>query len=233
MRVDPDARDNVAAETTTASAAATPRVRVRPQDGVIGPLFRMLVFAKPYLLLIGLAGLFNLLFSGGRYGRALLLKPVLDDVLLPAQAGDTSALSFEQFFTISASGPTTLQWIVLAGIGIVFVMPIASFAKGYLQAYALGSISRDVKKTIAQKLLSLPLAFHQGTSSGDTLSRALNDAHQAEQVLHLVLSDFLLAAAMMTMGIASLFFISCQVSIVSLLSAPAIVWVLGVFSVRI
>jgi subfamily B ATP-binding cassette protein MsbA len=223
----------VAAETTTASGAATHRIRVHPENGVIGPLLRMLAFARPYLLLIGIAGFFSLLFSGGRYGRALLLKPVLDDVLLPAQAGDSSALSVESFFTLSASGPTSLQWIVLAGVGIVFVMPIASFAKAYLQAYALGSISMDVKKTIAQKLLHLPLSFHQGTSSGDTLSRTLNDASQAEQVLHLVFSDFMLASAMVTMGIASLFFISWQLALVSLLSAPAIVGVLALFSGRI
>ena len=151
----------VAAETTTASGAATPRIRIHPENGIIGPLLRMLAFARPYLLLIGIAGFFSLLFSGGRYGRALLLKPVLDDVLLPAQAGASSALSVESFFTLSASGPTSLQWIVLAGLGIVFVMPIASFAKAYLQAYALGSISMDVKKAIAQKLLHLPLSFHQ------------------------------------------------------------------------
>ena len=224
---------NVAAETTTARAAATPGVRVHPENGVIGPLFRMLAFAKPYLTPIGLAAVFSLLFSAGRYGRALLLKPVFDNVLLPAQAGEVSAPSFDSFVSISANGPTPLQWIVIGGIGIVFVMPIASFAKSYLQAYALGAISMDIKKAVVQKLLSLPLAFHRRTSSGDTLSRILNDATQAEQVLHLIFNDFLLATTMLTIGIASFFYISWQLALVSLLSAPAIVGVLALFSRRI
>ena len=193
----------------------------------------MLSFARPYLLLIGLAALFSLIFSSGRYGRALLLKPVFDNVLLPAQADEAAAHQFDDFFTLAASGPTSLQWIVLAGIGIVFVMPIASYAKAYLQAYVLGSVSMDIKKTIARKLLNLPLAFHRGTSSGDTLSRALNDANQAEQVLQLIFNDFMLAGAMVLIGIGSLFFISWQLALVSLLLAPAIVGVLAIFSGRI
>jgi len=215
------------------SETATPKIRVQPQNGVVAPLLRMLGFAKPYLLLIGLATLFSLVFSGGRYARALLLKPVFDDVLLPAQAGETTTSQFEDFFTLSASGPTPLQWIVLAGVGIVFIMPIASYAKSYLQAYVLGSISMDIKKTIAKKLLNLPLAFHRGTATGDTLSRALNDANHAEQVLQLIFNDFMLAAAMVSIGIGSLFFISWQLALVSLLLAPAIVGVLAIFSGRI
>ncbi|MEE2673689.1 MAG: ABC transporter ATP-binding protein [Myxococcota bacterium] len=223
----------MAADTTTVRAAATTGVQVHPQNGVLGPLLRMLAFSRPYLLLIGLAALFSLLFSAGRYGRALLLKPVFDNVLLPAQAGEASAPSWESFLSLSATGPSPLQWIVIAGIGIVFVMPIASFAKAYLQAYALGSISMDIKRTIAQKLLNLPLAFHHRTSSGDTLSRTFNDATQAEQVLQLVFNDFMLAIAMVTIGVSSLFFISWQLALVSLLSAPAIVGVLAIFSQRI
>ena len=49
---------------------------------------RMLAFSKPYLLLIGIATFLNILFSSGRYARALLLKPLLDDVLLPAGSGE-------------------------------------------------------------------------------------------------------------------------------------------------
>lgn len=193
----------------------------------------MLGFAKPYLLLIGLAGLFSLLFSAGRYGRALLLKPVFDNVLLPVQTGEATAPSFDNFFTLAADGVTPLQWIVLAGAGIVLVMPLASFAKTYLQAYALGAISMDIKKTIAQKLLNLPLSFHRGTPTGDTLSRTLNDASHAEQVLQLILNDFMLASAMLVIGISSLFFISWQLALISLLVAPGIVGVLALFSRRI
>ena len=70
-------------------------------------MFRMLAFARPYLTPIGLAAVFSLLFSAGRYGRALLLKPVFDNVLLPAQAGEVSALSLSVRFMASPPAAST------------------------------------------------------------------------------------------------------------------------------
>ena len=194
----------------------------------------MLAFSKPYLGLIFIAAGFNLLFAAGRYARVLLLKPLLDDVMIPAASGQMSEpFELGSLFTWSDAGPTSLQWIALVSLVIVFVMPLASFAKSYVQQYALGSISMDIKKTIAAKLLRLPLKFHKGTASGDTLSRALNDATSAEQSLNLIYNDFMLAIAMVIGGVASLFVISWQLALVSLLSAPAIVGVLALFSRKI
>ena len=118
--------------------------------------------------MLGVAMTFSLVFSVGRYGRALLLKPLLDDVLLPAQQGQGPQFDLADLTMISPSGPTVLQWIVVASLTIVFVMPVASFVKTYLQQYALGSISMDMKKTIAGKLLRLPLAYHHGTHPAAT-----------------------------------------------------------------
>ncbi len=223
----------MAAETTTDSAPEARRISVTPQSGVLGPLLRMLGFAKPYAWLIGLAAFVNLVFSAGRYGRALLLKPLLDDVLVPAGNGQGEPFDLNAVTTIGPDGLTSLQWIVIASLAIALVMPVALFAKSYLQQYALGAISMDIKKVIASKLLRLPLAFHRGTPSGDTLSRALNDANAAEQTLNLVINDFILAFAMVIIGVASLFVISWQLALVSLLSAPAIVGVLALFSHKI
>jgi subfamily B ATP-binding cassette protein MsbA len=47
---------------------------------------RMLAFARPQLGLLFLIVAFTLLFSAGRYGRAYLMKPLLDGVLLPVVA---------------------------------------------------------------------------------------------------------------------------------------------------
>jgi subfamily B ATP-binding cassette protein MsbA len=223
----------LAAETTTSTSATAPRIRVQPESGVWKPTLRLLGFARPYVGLLAGAMVFSLIFSGGRYGRALLLKPLLDDVLVPAQQGQAEPFEVASLFTIQPSGPTPLQWIVLAALIIVFVMPIASFIKSYLQAYALGAVAMDLKKTIATKLLGLPLAYHRGTPSGDILSRALSDSGAAHQVMEMLFSDFMLALAMLVIGLGSLFFISWQLALVSLVVAPAIVLVLAAFSRRI
>ncbi|HEM46162.1 MAG TPA: ABC transporter ATP-binding protein, partial [Alphaproteobacteria bacterium] len=57
---------------------------VRPGDAVVpGLLGRILGFARPYVGAIVLVALFTLVFSAGRYGRAYLVKPLLDGVLVP------------------------------------------------------------------------------------------------------------------------------------------------------
>jgi subfamily B ATP-binding cassette protein MsbA len=219
------------AETTTAGSAS--EVPARSKLATAGPLWRLLRYSKPYLWLIAIAALFNFVSSGGRYGRALLLKPLLDDVLLPATAPGAPAFELGSLLELPASGPSPLQWILAVALLIVFVMPAVAFASAYIQSYALGSISVDIKKVIAAKLLQLPLAFHRTSPSGDTLSRVLNDAAQAEGTLDLVLHDFMDDSTMVLVGVASLFLISWQLALVSMLSAPAIVFVLAIFSRRI
>ncbi len=208
------------------------RYRTRPKSGARYMLGRILGFAKPYTWLILLSAAFSLVFAGGRFGRALLLKPLLDDVLLPARQGEDT-FSLNAVFTLDPGGPTPLQLIVLAAFGIVFVMPMASFVKTYAQRYALGAISMDIKKAIATKLLRMPLAYHKGTPSGDILSRALNDASAAEYTIDMIFNDFLLASAMVVTGVASLFFINWQLTLVSMITAPAIVGVMALFSRKI
>ncbi len=46
-------------------------------------LARLLGYARPYLFLIGIALACSLIFSVGRYGRAYLMKPLLDNVMMP------------------------------------------------------------------------------------------------------------------------------------------------------
>jgi subfamily B ATP-binding cassette protein MsbA len=239
----------------TSGRRTEPR-RVRPTGSAWRPLARMLAFSKPYLVLITIALVFTTVFAGGRYARAYLLKPLLDDVLLPASTGSAAAApGLDALFTIpEAPSPppagesiglgqeiearvgfalTPFQGVVLASILIVIFMPIMLFARTYLLQYSLRAISMDIKKAMARKLLSLPLSFHQKSASGDTLSRSLNDAQSAETVLTIVYGDFLLAGVMIVLGVSTLIFISWQLAFISLLVAPGIVGVLALFSGRI
>jgi len=58
----------------------------REVHSVSGLLLRTLAYAKPYVSLIMLGFFLTAAFAGGRYVRAYLMKPLLDEVLLPVQA---------------------------------------------------------------------------------------------------------------------------------------------------
>ena len=243
---------------------------------------RMGGYSKPYLWLIGIALVCSLIFAGGRYGRALLMKPLLDDVLMPFQAVSSETrdwlpdLGFGSSSDIETPSPHThapepglagtpsgsnsiasteasaaekriqehdakvmarvgadFAWIVQLSLVIVIALPLALYARTYLLAYAMGRVSVDIQRSLAQKLLVLPLSHHHEARGGDTLTRALSDSEASRQGIELFYFDFLQAAIMITFGIASLLYISWQLTLVSLIVIPVIVGILAFFGRKI
>ncbi len=76
--------DASAAPSEDAGGAGPPLVQPSPVSHA-RLLGRLLRYARRYLPLILLALLFTATFAAGRYGRAYLIKPLLDEVLLPYQ----------------------------------------------------------------------------------------------------------------------------------------------------
>jgi len=76
---------------------------------VSGLLLRTVAYAKPYVPLIILGFFLTAAFAGGRYVRAYLMKPLLDDVLLPVQAssgaGEIDWLGSELSELLRREGP--------------------------------------------------------------------------------------------------------------------------------
>ena len=218
----------------------------------------MSVYAKPYLGLIALALVCSLIFAGGRYGRALLMKPLLDDVLMPHQAVDAethkdmgwkiplldaspapapapelSAAEKERDEAILRNVSTSFAWIVKVAIVIVITLPISLFVRSYVLAYAMGSIALDIQRALAAKLLVLPLSFHRGARGGDTLTRAMSDSSAGHQSIEIFYSEFLQASIMILLGLASLLYISWQLTLVSLVVVPIIVGILAIFGRKV
>ncbi len=220
------------------------------------PLLRLVRYARPYLALLLLAVAFGTLHAGARMGRAYLTKPLLDDVILaPSEASQADPgfappapgrlLSEVLPSTLRASRPGEVDmdvarpigerfWgLMLVGLLVVLVLPIAHFGKDYLTEYAMGRVLIDVQQDLCTKLLSLPLRFHQRIRRGDVLTRGLNDALRAHQSLRVLAGDVLQAAITAAVAIATLVFISWQLSLVAFCLAPVLVGVVATFGRRI
>lgn len=241
-------------------------------------LKRLMWYSKPYLWLLALALCFSVLYSAGRYGRAYLMKPLLDEVMLPAAAekanGGTSADVFGWPFGDSgseeagpqnepavppsgegladATAPTqavadpqeadappqpdrvaVFRQVILAGLLITVIVPIAIFARTYAIQFIVGRISVDLKRQLAEKVLRLPLAFHRDSNSGDTVTRLLLDVQMAQKLFKLLFMDFFQSIVMILIGVTTLFVISWQLSALSLVLVPLTMGVLGYFSGKI
>ena len=230
---------------------------------------RMVRYAKPYVGTVVMAMICALVFSSARYGRAYLMKPLLDDVMLPYQSVSSSTIDwlpgFDDLAEIKTAADTAVpkksddaskpseatpdseakraevlaqvsrsfRWVMIAAIAIIIAMPIAHFGRAYLIAYVLGRIGLDMQEQLASKLLTLSLSFHRTTRSGDTLTRALQDADNSQKSLGFLLSDLLPAFIMIVIGGGTLLYISWQLTLIALLVVPVIVGVMVFFGGKI
>jgi subfamily B ATP-binding cassette protein MsbA len=210
-------------------------------------LGRLARYARPYVGLIALALLFTVLFAGGRYGRAYLTKPLIDDVLLPSQAAAAAPAPTHPFDALGGDDPSStaptasegplpvepmarfreLVWVALA---IMLVLPISIFGRSYCLQYVLGRINIDIKQALAAKLMRLPLLFHRRARSGEMLTRLLLDVDQSQRALELLFVEFAGALVMVIIGATTLFFVSWQLALLTLVGAPPIVAVITYFA---
>ena len=166
---------------------------------------------------------FATLFSASRFIRAWLVKPMLDEVLVPAA---NNVLDFD---TIE---PRLWQLGVILGIALV-VTPFAMFYRAYLSHWIVARVRKDIDLAVARKFLSAPLRIHRGGSTGDLLSRALTDVQLACQSLLVVYRDVVNNVLMLAGGVITMFVTSWQLALISLTTVPPLLFVLGYFGRRI
>lgn len=224
-------------------------------------LWRLLALARPYLLVILAITLLSAVFAAGRYGRAYMMKPLLDGVLVPAAEENRSApqeptglwpwearektppeLSAR---TDAPSAPSrtetpqrveiesALRQLLWIGALIVLITPLALFGRNYLSDFAMGRIHLDLQRQLASKLLRMPLALHDEARRGDLITRLQHDVNAARQVNQIFLQEFIVSLCMVTAGLFSLFYISWPLALLSLCVAPLIAGVMLFFGSRI
>ena len=183
----------------------------------------MLGFSFAYWRVILGIFLLGWVMSFIRYLRAYLLKPTLDEVLIPAVATD---ISFELI------KPILGELGLLLGISLL-VQPVAVFFRSYGAHWTIASVRRDVDQAVAGKFLAAPLRVHRGGSSGDFLSRAMTDVQLACQSVGILYNDFLIDAQLVIAGAIALFLASWPLALASLIAVPPFLFILGFFGRRI
>lgn len=202
-------------------------------------------------------------YSGARYVRAWLVKPLVDDVLPQVSAGGVPALrdvlgsvpglgggapaaepgpavaeaTARAERDLRASMETrareSLGLILLAAVALVVLLPLAHFGQIYLVDWTLGRVLVDIQQELCRKLLSLPLGFHHGVARGEMLSRTINDATRAHAALDLVFAEVIQNALALALGVALLCWISWELALTVAVAAPLIALVIGLFGRRI
>jgi subfamily B ATP-binding cassette protein MsbA len=212
---------------------------------------RLFAYARPYASLIALALLLSLALGGVRLTRVYLLKPLLDDVILPQRVlaavespsdwlgtltGEPERVAREAPAALSDEERAALvrvresfAGVAWAALAVVLALPVLQFGRVYIVEYALGRIQTDIQRDLCSKLLALPLRFHHDRRRGDLLSRITRDAEAAHGAMTLLFDDFAQAVITVVVGSAILFALSWQLALVSTLLGPVLFAVVSVF----
>jgi subfamily B ATP-binding cassette protein MsbA len=206
-------------------------------------LARLLSFVRPYLVPLLIATGFSVLYSSSIVGRAALLQPLMDQVVLPSAAersleafsgGNESPEEIAQNrVQLQQNVRANLRQLLSAAAALLLLLPLARLGRDYATDWLVARLHVDLQQRVGEKLLRLPLERHLHRGSGDFLARFSHDTQLATRAQLVVFSDGLHNSAMVISAVAVASYACWQLALVTLLAGPPIVLVLRAFGGRI
>jgi ABC-type multidrug transport system fused ATPase/permease subunit len=184
------------------------------------PWRRLLGYARPVAGSVALALGLTLLAGAGRTARALLTKPLIDDVVLPQGA-------------LAGVATERLAAILAVALAVVLLVPLASFARAWAVESALGRMHAAMKRDFCARLLALPMRFHHSRRRGDVAARAVGDVDAAHAALRLFFEDLLQGAVALGLCAGALWLLSWQLTLVCAALGPAVLAALALLGRRV
>ncbi|MBW2279875.1 MAG: ABC transporter ATP-binding protein [Deltaproteobacteria bacterium] len=208
-------------------------------------LLRMLGFARPYLWVIAIAIAFAWLYGGGLSARALLIRPLVDDVAIPhaslsslddlldaSERPDADAAARERELLQTRVRENFVR-IAAAGVTLILLMPLLRIVRDYASAWVMNRLRIDLRSALGAKLLRLPLARHVGEARGEFITRISSDTRVANSANQAIFGELLEDSAVVLVALVLCIWISWQLSLSVLLIAPPVGLVLAHFGGRI
>ena len=123
--------------------------------------------------------------------------------------------------------------LALIYLGVVGLIQVLGFIGSYLTAITAQSALRDLRVRLFDHFQKLPVSYFDRTPLGDTLSRCTADVDTIDTLfssgVSMLVTDMI---RLVTLGTAMIV-LSPQLSLVSALTIPGLVWVTNVFRKRI
>jgi ABC-type multidrug transport system fused ATPase/permease subunit len=221
----------------------------------------MLGYARPQARWVALALALTLLAGAGRTGRALLTRPLVDDVVVP-QASLSTRIDLPSWIPWQgreaaarrgeaerSTGPAAqpgeaggglearvrerFAEILAAALALVLLVPLASLGRAWSVEWALGRMRVAMQRDFCARLLALPLRLHHGRRRGDLAARALGDADAAHAALGLLFEDLLQGVVALALCAGALLLLSWQLTLVCAAVAPALLAALALLGRRV
>jgi len=164
-------------------------------------------FLKPYKTVFLASFTFLLLSS-----LTSMIFPLLMGNLFGAKTASTSNIKLTDLDNATS---------VLLLLMMVFALQsVFSFFRVYLGSIATESALTDIRQTVYQRLISLPVNFYNTNKVGELTSRLSADVTLLEETFNWILSEFIRQIIVVLVGITALALISWKLSLVMLATIP-------------
>jgi ATP-binding cassette, subfamily B, bacterial MsbA len=169
------------------------------------PLRRLLGFSRPYRLEFTVALLAMLVYAGASAGVGYLVAPIINKVL---PANDERSFAF---------------WA--AAIIVAYVMKgIGSYASTYLMTDVGQRVVRDIRDRLFRHVLDQSAAFFNRHTTGQLMSRIMNDVGQVQQAVSETIGDVLREGLTAVGFVLLMFWYDWRLAIVTFVGAPLVLY---------
>jgi subfamily B ATP-binding cassette protein MsbA len=197
--------------------------------GIVYGLKRSLRYGLPYWRIILLTILCMIIYSVSLTGRAYMIKPFLEEVIIPATEmrdmpglgsldlsqikGEVSdeqlAAEREKLAAVLEEKLVLLIGIALAVVGMI---PLMAFVKGYGSSYVVARMVRDLQCDLCDKFLQLPLAYHTRARKGEIFARLNSDVGRSAESFRLLFGELIQESLTLLVGVGAMIYLSWQLT---------------------
>ena len=197
--------------------------------GIVYGLKRSLRYGLPYWRIILLTILCMIIYSVSLTGRAYMIKPFLEEVIIPATEmrdmpglgsldlsqikGEVSdeqlAAEREKLAAVLEEKLVLLIGIALAVVGMI---PLMAFVKGYGSSYVVARMVRDLQCDLCDKFLQLPLAYHTRARKGEIFARLNSDVGRSAASFRLLFGELIQESLTLLVGVGAMIYLSWQLT---------------------
>ena len=200
---------------------------------------KILAFANPHKKYIFASLFFNILYSVFQIVSASTILPVLgmllgtikktEAVVKPEYSGKITeyfnylkdyAYYFIELKVEQHGALTVLAWLCGVTAVAFFARNIVRYLGALMLIYYRVGVTKDLRSEMYRKILSLPVSFFTEKRKGDMISRMSNDVGEVEGSILGSLIELINAPFMLVSTLVTLFWISPQLTLFTLLVLP-------------
>ncbi len=167
---------------------------------------KLLAYTRPYRIYFWV-GMFFLVIST----LTTLTFPTLSGKIADVASGDTSWIL------------TSINQVALVFLVILLLQALASFFRVYLFANVSERTMADLRASLYNKIITLPISFFEKNRVGDLVSRINTDISQLESMLSFGLAEIFRQVAVLTIGVSILLIRYTELALVMLATFPIMI----------